>query len=90
MNRKRIDGYCLVSTKQGSTFHLRHDQYANVRKAWLDGARVVDTIGHHGDHCTIKLEDVDGVFDMTAACVMNAVEESRADAADDSLASGVV
>lgn len=88
--RKRTDGYCCVTTKHGGSFHLRRDQYAPTRKAWLDGARFLDVVGCHGDRGTLKLADVDGVFDFAPENIMSSVEESRADESDDSLASGAV
>jgi hypothetical protein len=87
--RRRTDGYCIVTTKQGGSFHLRRDQYTPVRQAWIGGSRFVDAVGLHGDSDTIKLEDVDGVFDLAAENVAF-VEEQRADSSDDSLAGGAV
>lgn len=86
--RKRTDGYCIVSTRTACTFHLRRDQYSPVRRAWLDGAVFVDTTGLHGEAITIKLTDVDGIYDCSPDAVMSEVEEKRADASDDSLATG--
>lgn len=88
--RRRTDGYCVVTTKTGGSFHLRRDQYSPVRKAWLEGSRFFDAVGLHGDTGTIKLEEVDGVFDLSPENVMASVEEQRADSSDDSLASGAV
>lgn len=90
MTRKRVDGYCVVSVKDGSTVHLRRDQYGSARKAWLDGVRFLDVVGLHGESGTIKLEGVDGIYDMAPENVMSVVEEGYANDADDSLAGGAV
>lgn len=89
MTRKRIDGYCLMDSNS-TAFHLQRDQYSSVRKAWLEGAKYVDTIGLHGEALTIRLADINSVVDLSPEAVMSYVEEKRADEADDSLAGGIV
>lgn len=87
MTRRREVGYCFVSSQYGGGWALARDQYDRVRQAWLKGALFVDAVGLHGDPVTIRLSVVDSVCDMPAPSVMASVEEVRADAADDSLAS---
>lgn len=86
MRRKRELGYCCVTTNRQGSWFLPREQFDCVRAAWLKGAPFVDTIGFHGDRITIKLADVDSIFDVTPEAEMSALEERRANDADDSLA----
>lgn len=90
MRRKRTEGYCLVTTPNGTSWHLPRDQYARVRHAWLHGVRFIDVVGFHGDTGTIRLTDVDSVLDLPPESIMSEIEERRADESDDSLAGGAV
>lgn len=85
MARKREDGYCQVSTNTNGQWYLQRSQYAPVRHAWLHGVAFVDTVGFHGDRLTIRLRDVDSVNDIPAEVEQAALDERRADLADDSM-----
>lgn len=88
MIRKRTHGYCAVMKIEGNVIHLRRDQYGPVRKAWLENVDRIDSIALHGDKCTVRLDNVDSIFDVTPEVVMSVIEEDRADNSDDSI-SGV-
>lgn len=90
MKRRRHEGLCEVTTKLGQMFVLPRAQYATVRAAWLKGARFVDVVDFHGAAGTVKLEDIDGIFDVSAEVLQSRIQESREDEADDSLAGGGV
>lgn len=56
----------------------------------MKGVRFVDAVGLHGERCTLKLGDVEAIYDMAPESVMSSINESRADESDDSLAGGAV
>jgi len=85
MRRKRELGYCLVTNELGAAWELPIEEYERVRTAWLKGTTHVDTFGFHGDAMTLRLVNVDSISKLTADVVASALDERRADEADDSL-----
>lgn len=75
MIRKAVEGYCRLSSADGSAWHLRRDQYGAIRTAWLKGSAFVDTFDIYDSPITIKLADVDSISDISPDAYLTAEAE---------------
>ncbi len=90
MRRQRVIGRCELVNQRGQSISLPREQYETVRAAWLKGSLYVDVVDFHGARGTVKLHNIESIFDVSPEALMARIEEDRLDEADDNLAGGSV